>query len=145
MKTTLTRKRAAAFYAWALNAYDVSPLEDLLADHFHYASQWVFEEITSKADYLRYLRGKFHTLRDGRDPVFAELAHVDAYGEDQPCVVLAQGSRTDLVAIALFQVAGDRITRIDLCAVPPPESARRSGIYPGLKSRNRPPEDKDMF
>jgi hypothetical protein len=27
--------------------------------------------------------------------------------------------------------------RIDLCAVPPPESARRSGLYPGLKSHNR--------
>ena len=27
--------------------------------------------------------------------------------------------------------------RITLCAVPPPESARRSGLYPGLKSRNR--------
>ena len=28
--------------------------------------------------------------------------------------------------------------RITLCAVPPSESARRSGLYPGLKSRNRP-------
>jgi hypothetical protein len=27
--------------------------------------------------------------------------------------------------------------RITLCAVPPPESTRRSGLYPGLKSRNR--------
>lgn len=145
MSITITPDQAAHAYAMALNTLDTTPLEPLLADDFHYASQWVFEEITSKADYLRYLRGKFHTLRDGRNPVFAELGHVDAYGEDQPCVVLAQGSRTELVAIALFKVAGDRITRIDLCAVPPPDSARRRGIYPGLKSRNRPPENKDMF
>lgn len=93
MSITITPDQAAHAYAMALNTLDTTPLEPLLADDFHYASQWVFEEITSKADYLRYLRSKFHTLRDGRNPVFAELGHVYAYGEDQPCVVLAQGSR----------------------------------------------------
>jgi hypothetical protein len=70
---------------------------------------------------------------------------VEAYGEEQPCVVLAQGSRADLVAIALFQVAGAHITRIDLCAVPPPQSVLRSGEYPCLRDRNRPPGHNDML
>ena len=145
MPQAITRQHAAPAHAWAMNACEVSPLEGLLADDFHYASQGVFEEITSKADHLRHLRGKVHTPRNGRNAVFAGLGHVDAHGEDQPCVVLAQGSRKELVAIALFQVAGDRITRIDLSAMPPLEGDQRRGISPGLKSRNRPPEDKDMF
>jgi hypothetical protein len=35
------------------------------------------------------------------------------------------------------QSAAGPDARITLCAVPPSESARRSGLYPGLKSHNR--------
>ncbi len=132
MRTDLTREQAALAYALAVNTSDTSHLEPLLAEDFRYASQWVFEEITSKADYLEYLRGKLQTMKHHRIRVFAELGRVHAYGQEQPCVVLAQGTPWDLEATALFQVAGGTITRIDLCAVPPPQSARRSGTYPGL-------------
>ena len=131
MSTELTPEQAARAYATALNTLDTAPLEPLLADEFHYASQWVFDEITSKADYLHYLRGKFNTIRHADLPVFGELGRVYAYGMERPCVVVAQDTKADLVALALFEVADGRITRIDLCAVPPPHAARRSGEYPG--------------
>jgi hypothetical protein len=43
---------------------------------------------------------------------------------------MAQGFRDNLVATVLLKVADGRITRIDMCAVPPPTSAIRTGEYP---------------
>jgi hypothetical protein len=132
MPPTLTPERATRAFATTLNTLDPAHLESLLADDFHYASQWVFQEITSKAEYLTYLRGKLETIRRSNSPMFAELGRVVAYGADRPCVVVAQGSREQLEALALVEVADGLIPRIDLCAVPPPQAAERSGEYPGL-------------
>jgi hypothetical protein len=47
-----------------------------------------------------------------------------------PCVVLAQGDKENLVALVLAEVEGDLISRLDMCIVPTPQSAVRSGEYP---------------
>ena len=39
---SLTVERALSAYAAMMNTLNVSHLEPLLADDFHYASQWVF-------------------------------------------------------------------------------------------------------
>lgn len=39
---SLTAEGALRAYATMMNTLDVSGLEPLLADDFHYASQWVF-------------------------------------------------------------------------------------------------------
>lgn len=44
--------------------YEVSIIEDCLADDMHYASMWVFHEMTSKDEYMDYLTGKLQTLKD---------------------------------------------------------------------------------
>lgn len=49
--------------AEAYQNYDVSIIEDYLADDMHYASMWVFHEMTSKKEYLDYLSGKLETLK----------------------------------------------------------------------------------
>ena len=54
---------AAQGYAKAFNTLEISHLEPLLADNVQYASQWVFEEIKCKKDFVRYLGGKYEALR----------------------------------------------------------------------------------
>lgn len=49
--------------AEAYQTFDASVIEDYLADDMHYASMWVFHEMTSKAEYLDYLKGKLQTFK----------------------------------------------------------------------------------
>lgn len=50
--------------AEAYQNYDASIIEDYLADDMHYASMWVFHEMTSKGEYMDYLTGKLQTLKE---------------------------------------------------------------------------------
>ena len=50
--------------AGAYQNYNASIIEDFLADDMHYASMWVFHEITSKDEYMDYLTGKLQTLKE---------------------------------------------------------------------------------
>ena len=50
--------------AEAYQNYDASIIEDYLADDMHYASMWVFHEMTSKDEYMDYLTGKLQTLKE---------------------------------------------------------------------------------
>ena len=52
--------------AEAYQTYDASIVEDYLADDMHYASMWVFHEMTSKEEYMDYLTGKLQTLKEHR-------------------------------------------------------------------------------
>lgn len=49
--------------AEAYQTYDASVIKDYLADDMHYASMWVFHEMTSKEEYLDYLNGKLETMK----------------------------------------------------------------------------------
>jgi hypothetical protein len=52
--------------AEAYQTYDASIIEDYLADDMHYASMWVFHEMTSKHEYMDYLVGKLQTMKEHR-------------------------------------------------------------------------------
>lgn len=127
----LTKEQALRAYATAINRLDAGALLPLLADDFHYASQWVFEEIASKAQFAAYFVPKLETIRRSGERPYAEMGHLDR-DIPGPCVVVAQGRKEELVGVVLAKVAGDRIARLDMCMVPSPHSARRSGEYPGL-------------
>ena len=60
---SLTAEQALRAYATMMNTLDASQLEPLLADDFHYASQWVFDEIDRASLDLEALR--FHIPADG--------------------------------------------------------------------------------
>ena len=45
------------------------------------------------------------------------------------CVVIAQGEKNNFVATVLIKVEDHKIKRIDMCAVPSPHSAKRTGVY----------------
>jgi hypothetical protein len=127
---TLTAEQALRAYAAMMNTLDPSCLEPLLADDFHYASQWVSAEIESKADYLDYIAPKLEAIRQSGASVWAEMGWLDREFSG-PCVVMAQGDKDNLIALALARVGNGKIQRLDLCGAPSPHSARRTRDYPG--------------
>ena len=120
-------------YAKMMNTLDAGAIEPLLADDFHYSSQWVLVEITSKKEYMDYIRPKLKAVRDSETNVWAEMAHLEQEIPG-PCVVLAQNSKDNLLSLILGKVANGKLTRLDMCGAPSPHSAKRSGEYPGLPS-----------
>jgi len=120
-------------YATMMNTLNMDAIEPLLADDFHYSSQWVLAEITSKQEYLDYIRPKLKAVRDSETKVWAEMAHLEQEVPG-PCVVLAQNSKDNLLSLILGKVANGKLTRLDMCGAPSPHSAKRSGVYPGLPS-----------
>jgi len=127
---SLTAEQALRACATMMNTLDSSGLEPLLADDFHYASQWVFAEIESKVAYLEYIGPKLEAIRRSGAAAWAEMGWLDS-GLPGPCVVMAQGDKDKLIAVVLAQVEGGKIKRLDLCGVPSPQSARRTGDHPG--------------
>lgn len=126
----LTETDALRAYARMVNTLKVDPLESLLADEFVYESQKVFSALKSKSEFLNYIVPKLKTIKESGATVFAEMGLVSAYGREQPCVVLAQNDRENLVGVVLARVDGGKLSRLDLCIIPPPQSAARSGDYP---------------
>ena len=45
---------------------------------------------------------------------------------------MAQGDKSNLIGVAYVSREKGKISGISLCIVPTPDSAERSGIYPGL-------------
>jgi len=129
----LSKEDALRAYAAMMNTLDIDHIAQLLADDFHYASQWVFAEIESKQDYLDYISPKLLSLKTSGSKVWAEMASLEREMPG-PCVVMAQGSKDNLVSLVLAGVVNDKITRLDMCGAPSPHSARRSGEYPGWKN-----------
>ena len=127
---SLTAEGALRAYATMMNTLEASWLEPLLADDFHYASQWVFAEIESKSDYMDYILPKLDAIRTSGATVWAEMGWLEREFPG-PCVVMAQGDKESLLAVVLAKVEDGKITRLDMCAVPSPHSARRTGEYPG--------------
>lgn len=126
----LTPTDALRAYAKMMNTLSVDALEPILDDNFVYESQAVFTALESKQDFLDYMRPKLDTVKSSNAVVFAEMGMVDAYGCYQPCVVLAQHRKDNLLALVIAEVKGNRLARLDLCLVPTPDCAERSGEYP---------------
>lgn len=117
-------------YAAMMNALDASRIEPHLSEDFVYESQNVFSALESKQAFMDYIVPKLETVRRGDATVYAEMGRIAAYGRERPCVVLAQYTRENLVAVVLAEAEGGKLTRLDLCIVPPPEHAQRSGEFP---------------
>ena len=60
---SLTAEGVLRAYATMMNTPVVSSLEPLLANDFHYASQWVLPQIESKSAYLEYIVPKLDAIR----------------------------------------------------------------------------------
>lgn len=126
----LTEETALRAYAKMLNTLNADCLEPLLADDFTYESQQVFQPLESKQAFLDYIRPKLKTVQQSNATVFAEMGKVSAYEKNKSCVILAQNDRGNLVGLVLAKTDGNKLKRLDLCIVPPPHAAERSGEYP---------------
>ena len=131
----LTAKEALRAYAAMVNTLDVSKLEPLLSDDFHYASQWVFSEIESKQEYLDYMTGKFQTIKATGSEVWAELGEIEespcvlSQGQGDPIVLIAQGDKNKVCAVILAEIKDNKISRLDMC-MPGLYRGKRLGEYP---------------
>jgi hypothetical protein len=126
----LTEAAALRAYAIMINTLSTAPIEPLLADDFVYESQQVINPLKSKQAFLEYMSAKLATIRKTNATVWAELGRVSAYGKHQPCVILAQNTKANLVGAVLATTAGGKLERLDVCIIPDPHTAERSGEYP---------------
>ncbi len=125
----LTTKDALTAYAKMMNTLDSSQFELLLADDFSFESQAVLTPLVGKKEFIDYIRPKLATVKKANATVYAELGELSAYGQTE-CVVLAQNDKNHIGAVVYAKVKDGMIVRIDMCTVPDPKTAKRSGIYP---------------
>lgn len=123
----LTQRDALEAYARMINNLDPKKIETILADDFVYESQMVLTPLNSKSEFLDYIYPKFETIKRTNAPVFAEMGN---HSNSGPCVILAQDNPNNLQGLAFAKVENGQLKRIDLCIVPPAETAIRSGWYP---------------
>ena len=127
----LTEKDALSIYARMLHTLDSSEFESFLPEDFSYSSQKVLTDMNSKDEFIEYIRPKLETINKSKSPVYAELGVCPAYGHTD-CLIIAQGDKSNLLGVAYASIDEGRISSLSLCIVPTPDSAERSGIYPGL-------------
>ena len=127
----LTEKEALSIYARMLHTLDTSEFESFLSEDFSYSSQKVLTDMNSKDEFIQYIRPKLEVIKKTRSSVYAELGVCPAYGHTD-CLIMAQGHKSNLLGVAYASVDEGKISSLSLCIVPTPDSAIRSGIYPGL-------------
>ncbi|HMK43604.1 MAG TPA: hypothetical protein VK445_05655 [Dissulfurispiraceae bacterium] len=124
------------------NTLDVAHIADKLSDDIVYESQQVLTPLRGRAEVLEYLNKKFETIsKTPNSLLFVELAFLgnldDSFvpiafaREGQPCLIMAQGTTDNRLALVLVNELEGRISRIDLCTVAPHWSqAEGTGEYP---------------
>ena len=125
-------KHTAFTFAVMWNDLDLSVIEPLLADDVCWESQNSFVPIKGKSEVMDHLKGKIETIRKDlpESTAFAELGTC----QGRPCVIIALDKKENRLAVVLFSIKENRVSRIDLCTVVPcVEEARWSGEYPTLK------------
>jgi len=139
--------RAAALlvlrYAHAFNELDATWLRGCLAPAVTYASQSVFQELAGRTAVWEYLSGKIAALRsEGKDSMVRVELGSDAMG-GKPCAIVLQANGPHdknwvdrpLAYLTIEANSEGNATKLFMVtAVPPPASARRTGVFPGAKS-----------
>ena len=132
----LSKKEAATILAKAWNNLDASLIEPYIAEDIIYWSQQVLTDMTGKKAVMSYLTDKMESIRKSSDDrVFAELGETKPYpmapSPAEPCVILAQGHKDNVGALALLRIESNKINSIGICSdAPHPSTAKRSGQYP---------------
>lgn len=95
----------ASKFAQTWNNLDASIVAPYLDKDFHYSSDWVYDELPSRAEYLRYFQAKLNTLKRRGSKVYAEVAR--SLLTEEVAVLLRQGNIT---CILTLQTRDGRIT-----------------------------------
>lgn len=125
----LSEKDGLEAYGRMLNTNDIEHVVGLLANDFRYRSQAVLTDLVGKEEFLTYMRGKLAAIAGRADRPVAEMAYLPAM-RDRPCLVLFDNDTGQLICTVLAMVKDGKLGQIDLCIVPPPTTAVRTGEVP---------------
>lgn len=125
----LSERDALAAYGRMLNTNDVECVADLLADDFRYCSQAVLTEIVGKDEFLGYMQAKLSIIGNRADRPVAEMATLPTM-MNRPCLVLCYNDSGESICTVLATVKGGELNGVDLCLVPSPDMAIRTGEVP---------------
>ena len=124
-----SQKAAAIAYAQIWNSGNYSAFIDLLDANCRYASQWVFQEMSSKEEIESYLTGKVDAVKKNGPKVKAELGEIRAPDPDDWCVLMYQGDTDEVTALVTFKTSNGKIARFDMC-MPGLFSFKKTGKFP---------------
>jgi len=117
-----TDKELVIEFAKVWNNLNSSYIKGLLAEDFHYSSQWVFSDIENKKDYLEYLDRKLKAIANSGGSLVAELGIYN----DKYCLVLTQDTKVTF----LVDTEDGKIIGASTCMIPAPEKVKLLGIIP---------------
>lgn len=89
--------------------FDAHIIEPYLDKNFHYTSDAVFYEMSSRREYMGYLCGKFDVLKDGSSPVEVQVGHIEGTNDS---AVLLHSVRYNQSVLVTIQVNEGRIVRM---------------------------------
>ena len=105
----LSQKQLIERIALCWQNLDAEILEPYLDKDFHYSSDAVFYEMSSRYEYMNYLRAKFERLKDGSNPIGIRIGRMD--GTNDFALLLHQGAYNQSLLITI-QVYEGRITHM---------------------------------
>ena len=96
--------KLAAIYAETWHRLDASIVEPYLDKDFHYASDWVFDEMPCRAEYMNYFRGKLEAIRKSNSRLRVAVACI--HQTNQFGLMITQG---DVRCFLALKTEGGRI------------------------------------
>ena len=112
----LSQKQLIEKIALCWQNLDGDIIEPYLDKDFHYTSDAVFYEMSSRREYMNYLRGKFERLKDGSNPIgirigrmdgtndFALLLHQSAYNQSLLVTIKVNEGRITSMRMSEYEV-----------------------------------------
>jgi len=114
----------------AYNTLNYVVLENVLSENVKYESQNVMTPIIGKNNLLILLKGKFNTIKNSGNTVYAEIGHLHG-DKAKPCIILSQGTKENKGALVYVEVEERKISAINICTLAPHWStAIPTGEYP---------------
>jgi len=105
----LSQKQLVEKIALCWQQLDVDIIAPFLDKDFHYTSDAVFYEMSSRYEYINYLRAKFERLKNGSNPIGIKIGRMD--GTDEFALLLHQGAYNQSLLITI-KVNEGRITHM---------------------------------
>jgi len=118
--------------ARSYNTLNYEILKKIASKDIIYESQAVIKPLNGKRELGKYFRGKFKTIKESGQLVYAEIGFfcscnikdniISVSDKAQVCIILAQGNKKNIVAYLLVGSDDSFVHRIDLCLIPPHSS-----------------------
>lgn len=102
-----SQKQLIEIMALSWQNLNANIIEPYLDKDFHYTSDAVFYEMSSRREYMNYLRGKFERLKDGSNPIGVQIGRMD--GTNDFALLLHQSAYNQSLLVTITVNEG-RIT-----------------------------------